>query len=53
MEEVIANLNGQIKEKGKELLELKEKHNIKFQGERVEGVESDTKRTSQGVLVGK
>ena len=43
----------QLKEKGKQLNELKEKHNIRFQGEKVDGAEDSPGRTSQGVLVGK
>lgn len=50
---ILEGLERQLQEKGQLLTELREKHNIRFQGDREEGgANSKEAPTAQGVLVG-
>ena len=54
MGEILAGLERQLQEKGRLLTELREKHNIRFQGDREEGGTSSKEAPAvQGVLVGR
>lgn len=49
---MLEGLEQQLQEKGRLLTELREKHNIRFQGDREEGGTSSKEApTAQGVLV--
>ena len=51
---ILEGLERQLQEKGRLLTELREKHNIRFQGDREEGgASSKDTPTAQGVLVGR